>query len=224
MVFAATGRVDDDGPVWRLAEDIESNVMVRIQHPLLEALREFDREATVRFPTDLDNGLGQMGMLLHSELKNCGYWCTPKNSVAFASTGSDGVHFSFVVLDDEVSENSPVIVTVPAYSGEPDVANFVVADNLRNFLRFGLHRGYFALEELAYHRDLTLEVYSSADWQPTEDWHHSVGYCLGENEQRVRDFLVERFDLTPLAYTVAEFEALQDKYKPLLEYRAEGEW
>jgi hypothetical protein len=128
------------------------------------------------------------------------------------------------VENNQVTENSPVIVTVPANFGEPENANFVVADNLRNFLRFGLHRGYFALEQLAYYRDLTLQAYSSAEWQPTEDWHYSVGYHLNENGQRVRDLLVERFDLTPLSYPVDEFEDLQHRYKPLLEYLAEDEW
>jgi hypothetical protein len=198
--------------------------MVRVQHPLLDALRDFDAEAAQRFPADFDNGLGQMGLLLHPRLENCGYWCTPKNSLTFASTGGDGVHFSFIVQSDEIVEDSPVIVTVPANFGEPEDANFIVADNLRNFLRFGLHRGYFALEQLAYYRDLTLEAYSSADWRPTEDWHYSVGYSLEENGQLVRDFLIERFDLTPLSYTVAEFEALQRKFRPILEYRSEDEW
>ena len=141
--------------------------MASIQHPLLDALREFDTEAARRFPADFDNGLGQMGMLLAPTLENCGYWCTPKNSLTFASTGGEGVHFSFLVQDGKVTESSPVILTVPANAFEPDGANFVVAEDLRNCLRFGFHRGYFALEQLAYDRDLTLEAYSSPDWQPT---------------------------------------------------------
>jgi hypothetical protein len=171
--------------------------MISIFHPLLDALREFDAEAAQRFPADYDNGLGQMGMLLHSKLDNWGYWCTPKNSLTFASTGGDGVHFSFIVQNDKVTEDSAVVVTVPASFGEPEGANYVVGSNLRDFLRFGLHRGYFALEQLAYHRDLTLEAFSSPHWQPTEAWHFSVGYRLHENGQRVRDLLVERFRLTP---------------------------
>jgi hypothetical protein len=67
-------------------------------------------------------------------------------------------------------------------------------------------------------------VYSSPDWQPTEEWHESVGYCLSENAQRVRDFLIERFDFAPLAYSSAEFDALQGEYMPLLEYPDEDEW
>jgi hypothetical protein len=196
--------------------------MVRIHPPLLDALRKFDAEAAERFPARFDDGLGQMGMLLDSKLVNGGYWCTPKKSLAFASTGGNGVHFSFIIQNDEITEDSPVIVTVPANPGIPEMSNCVVANNLRNFLRFGLHRGYFYLEQLVYYRDLTLAAYASPDWQPAEDWHYSYQLC--ENGQCVRDFLVERFQLTPLAYSVSEFEALQSQFKPLLDYLAEDEW
>ncbi|MBN1909010.1 MAG: hypothetical protein JW818_04660 [Pirellulales bacterium] len=196
--------------------------MTHIKHPLLDDLRRFDAEAAIRYPAEYDNGLGQMGMLLYAECRTGGYWCTPSNSMAFATTGGDGVHFSFIVEDDNITEDSPVIVTVPAAFGDgPETASFVVGDSLRNFLRFGLHRGYFALEQLTYYRDLTLQVYSSPEWQPTEKWHHSVGYLLHENGQRIRDFLAERFSLTPLAYTADEFDALQNRFKPLLEYPSE---
>jgi hypothetical protein len=67
-------------------------------------------------------------------------------------------------------------------------------------------------------------VYTSPEWQPTEDWHYAVGYYLDENAQRVRDFLVEQLDLTPLKYTVAEFEALQEKSMPSLEFPPQDEW
>ena len=200
------------------------HAMMSIQHPLLESLREFDAEAARRFPARFDNGLGQLGMLLHAELHNEGYWCTPKNSMAFAHTGGNGVHFSFIVDKDRITEDSAVVVTVPANPAEPRDANFVVAENLRNFLRFGLYRGYFALEQLAYYPELTLQVFSSATWEPTEDWHHSVGYQLSENGRRVRDLMVDRFDLTPLSYSVSAFADLQDTYEPLLKYPVEDEW
>jgi hypothetical protein len=198
--------------------------MATVKHPLLDELRQFNIEAVRLYPTRSDPGLGRMGLILCADCKREGYWCTPKNALAFATTGGDGVHFSFIVEDNRVTENSPVIVTVPANIGEPADCNFVVADNLRNFLRFGLIRGYFALEQLAYHRDLTVQVYSSPTWKPTEDWHNSVGYVLSRDGERVRDLLAERFQLTPLGYTIAEFEALQEKFKPLLVYPARDEW
>ncbi len=208
--------IDED--VQPLLEINNPVIMVTIQHPLLDAVCEFDADAARRYPADCDQGLGQMGLLIHSRLANAGYWCTPTNSAAFASTGGDGVHFSFLVDRDTITENSPVVVTVPAKFGEPEFANVVVAENLGNFLRFGLHRGYFGIEQLAYEPDLTLQAYGSADWQPSEDRHYSVGYHLSENGQRVRDFLIKRFDLEPLSYTVGEFDELQNTYKPLLKY------
>jgi hypothetical protein len=199
--------------------------VVSVRHPLLDQLRRFDAEAARLYPAAFDNGLGQLGMLLYSDCKPGGYWCMPNNSIAFATTGGDGVHFSFIVEDGQVTESSPVIVTVPMNIGEPADCNLVVADCLRNFLRFGLIRGYFALEQLAYHRDLTLQVYSSPTWKPTEDWHDSVGYDLErENFHLVRELLAETFQLLPLSYTAAEFEALQDKYQHLLVYSSRDEW
>ena len=212
----------------RLETDCSSTeyhgTMARTTHPLLDDFRQFNAEAARRYPADFDEGLGQMGMLIYPECRREGSWCTPKNSTAFATTGGNGVHFSFIAEDDKITEDSPVIVTVPANPGRPEDANLVVGHDLRDFLSFGLHRGYFALEQLAYYRDLTLQVYSTPEWEPTEKWHDRVGYVLSENGKRVRDYLIERFGLTPLSYTVAEFEALQEKYKPLLDYMREEEW
>lgn len=196
---------------------------IRIEHPLFNQLRSFNAEAARRFPADFDHGLGQMGLLLHDECENGGYHNTPKNSVAFASTGGDGVHFSFLVDYDRVTEVSPVVITVPS-AGESEDANFIVGETLHDFLRFGLRHGYFALEQLAYYPELTLEAYRDTDWQPTEDWHYSVGYHLDENGQRVRDFLIQQFQLTPLVFLVDEFAALQARFKPTLVYPADDEW
>ena len=192
--------------------------MVTMRHQLLETLREFDREAARLVPADFDEGLGQMGLLLADVCENRGYWCTPINTVSFGGTGGDGVHFNLLVRDDAVTDDAPVIMTVPASGGEMLDMSLVVGENLREFLCFGLLRGYFGLEQLAYDRDLTLEVYASPDWSPTEDWHCAVGYALDEVGQRVSDLLSERLNLRPRSYTVAEFEALQKKYGPMLEF------
>lgn len=196
--------------------------MILINHPLLDQLHNFHAEAARRFPADFDHGLGQLGLFFHDELENGGYHNTPVNTVAFASTGGDGVHFSFLVEDDRVTEDSPVVITVPS-GGEPEDANFIVGENLPDFLRFGLRHGYFALEQLAYYPELTLEAYRVTDWEPTEDWHYSVGYCLDENGKQVRDYLAEQFDLTPLPFTADAFAAQQSRYKPALVYPDESE-
>jgi hypothetical protein len=135
------------------------------------------------------------------------------------------VHFSFIASNGEADAASPVIVSVPNSGVDPADANFVVGADLRAFLRFGFHRGFFALEQLGFHRDLTLEVYASAEWRPTESWHKAVGFePLSEPARRVRDLLTARFELTPLSYTTEQFQELQDRYKPLLEYLSEDEW
>lgn len=184
--------------------------------PLLKRLREIGVLIDSKFPPSSFGGMGQLGLLLASKLRNGGSWCTPRNSVEFAWTGGDGVHFSLVEVDGVVSENSPVVVSVPANSGDRSGANVIVGDSLINFLRFGLLRGYFAMEQLVYRRELTLKVYSSADWQPTEQDHYSVGYYVDETKRKILELIAQELNVTPLGYSVAEFEALQSKYMPLL--------
>lgn len=189
---------------------------IEITIPILIRMREVGDLIDSRFPPRSFGGMGQVGLLLSSKLKNGGYWCTPKNSLEFAGTGGDGVHFSLVEVDGVVSENSPVVMSVPANSGDPSVANAIVGDSLINFLRFGLLRGYFAMEQLVYQRDLALKVYSSVDWQPTEQNHYSVGFHVDETKQKILQLIARELNVTPLGYSIPEFEALQKQYMPLL--------
>jgi len=76
------------------------------------------------------------------------YESTPKNSLSFARTGGDGVHFSFVLQGTEYTEDSPIVMTVPMAFGGP--CNAIVGENLRDFLALGCVAGYFALEQLLY--------------------------------------------------------------------------
>jgi hypothetical protein len=177
---------------------------VRVHHPLLAALREFDGEASKRFPAPYDEGLGQMGLLLTMRLEYGGYWCTPMNSLSFGGTGGDGVHFSFIVIDNAITEDSPVIVTSPASS---ETTSDVVADNLRNFLCASLTRGFCAHEALG--------TFLHRGTHPFETRR------LRGNAALVRDALAERFALTPLHYTLEEQRALQDRYEPMLVYPPE---
>ncbi|TVT38148.1 hypothetical protein FNH05_24485 [Amycolatopsis rhizosphaerae] len=71
------------------------------------------------------------------------YWATPAGAITFASTGGDGVHFSFVPRGG----TWPVVMTVPMAFDTP---NHVVGADLREFLALGCRTGYYALERLAY--------------------------------------------------------------------------
>lgn len=187
--------------------------------PLLRRLHEIGDLIHSRFPAKFDRGMGQLGLLLSRELMNGGYWCTPINTLEFGSTGGDGVHFSLVETDGKVSENSPVVMTVPANIGEPQVANVIVGRSLLDFVRFGLIRGYFAMEQFVYQRDLTLQAYSSADWQPKEKSHFSVGFAVDEAQQKTMHLVASELNITPLTYTPTEFELLQKQFMPMLQFK-----
>ena len=93
-----------------------------------------------------------IGLRLELPTKAWKYYCTPRNAKTFASTGCDGVHYSF--LDPELLSYSqqnrpvvmPVVMTVPMSFDNP---NIVVAETLYEFLCLGCRSGYFALETLS---------------------------------------------------------------------------
>jgi len=91
--------------------------------------------------------LGCIGLHLQRPLSNAGYNFTPTNSSTFAGTGGDGVHFGLLHINGEVSDDSPVVMTVPMMFEE---ANVVLGENLLEFLRLGCQVGYFDLEQLVY--------------------------------------------------------------------------
>jgi hypothetical protein len=190
-----------------------------VDHPLLGRLRQLDKEAARRFPRPrhFDPGLGSLGLILDRQLDQSRYsYSTPLNCRTFAHTGGEGVHFSFLVEDGLVREGSPVVVTIPAVGGQ----NFAVGENLFDFLCLGVHRGYFALEQLAYHLELTLEVFTNPDWQPTESWHGSVGFVTGRESKRVLAFLTSELGLRPWP-SPDRFTALQERYIGSLELPAQ---
>ena len=93
---------------------------VAVDHPLWETLCALDKLAAKRIPKKVDPGFGSLGLILDPGLEGYRYWCDPKNCVAFACTGGEGVHFSFVVQDGKVTENSPIVITIPAAGDHPN--------------------------------------------------------------------------------------------------------
>ncbi len=189
-----------------------------IDHPLWTRLRELDKIAAKRFPADFRSGFGSLGLILYSRPENGGYWCTPTNTLAFAGTGGGGVHFSFLVQDGMITEKSPIVVTIPEPSDNP---NFVGGESLFDFLCLGYHRGYFALETAS--SDRFFEAYSSGKWPLSEvegrppDWDAAVGYGVDEHQRKLLDFLIAELGLSPWKDLKRKFERLQKLYMPLLE-------
>jgi hypothetical protein len=192
---------------------------INVDHPLWEKLRALDKVAAQRFPYDFDEGFGRLGLILCPRLSHGGYFCTPDNTLMFARTGGEGVHFSFVVHDQQVTEKSPIVVTIPGEFGSP---NFIVGESLFDFLCLGYYRGFFALETVAGER--WFEPYSSADWQPSKDSDYAVGYVLDDHQQRVLSFLIEELGLKPWKDLKRRFQRLQQLYMHLLQVPDEDTW
>jgi hypothetical protein len=182
---------------------------VRVEHPLLDRLHRLNREAARRFPDPI-YGLWHLGLRLNDLDKHRYPNWTPLNCRTFAFTGGEGVHFSFLVQQNLISENSPVIITIPP------MESWVVGESLFDFLCLGRHRGYFALEQLAYHQEVTLKVYTEPDWQPSASWHDSVGYVVDDTRRQLLDWLASELNLSPWT-SAARFHDLQERFRPLLE-------
>ena len=180
-----------------------------VEHKLFSKLFEVDQEAALHFPRDFDPGLGGIGLLLTPELRNGGYGCTPKNSCSFAHTGGEGVHFSFLGNRSEVNDASPVIITIPMAFDHP---NFIVGENLFDFLCFGMYRGFFALEQLGDNFEETFAAYTDPNWQPSTRRHDWVGLTVDDRKTGLLRLLIERFGLISWREPKAKFDRLQETY------------
>ncbi|WP_456294883.1 hypothetical protein M1D72_05830 [Vibrio sp. AK197] len=136
-----------------------------------------------------------------------GYWCTPTNTVSFASTGGDGVHFGFLCESNEPTENSPIVMTIPC----ADVPNIIVGENLRDFLSLGCRCGYFGLEQIEYQPKIHIPLLD-AQLYPDDMTSIEIGMLkLIESE----------FQLTPWLNHAGKLAELKLKYFGLLNYSDE---
>jgi hypothetical protein len=189
---------------------------MKIDLPLFEAVLGLDESISARFFQQSDGGLDLTFTRLE-DLKNGGYYCTPANTLAFAWTGVDGEHFSFLVRGDGVDARSPVIFTAPMnYSDDMIDTNVVVAENFLKFVCLWLRFGAVAIGSMAWNPDWALAVYTSAE--------PPAGTCddaPNNQEQEILNFALETLGLQPYIYTVAEFWALQERYMPELQMSAD---
>lgn len=148
----------------------------------------------------------EIGLLLSLPLKPSEYgWCSPTNVLRFAETGGDGVQFGLLLLDGTLSEDSPVIMMVPRAMG--DRTNFVVGENLCDFLALGCRRGYFILEQLAYR----------PDWLLSELADEEYGEDMSDDQKQLLGSLSVAFGLNSWGERVASrLKWLEDEYFDLL--------
>lgn len=144
------------------------------------------------------------------DYQTCRYSCTPENSLMFARTGMDGEHFSFLVQEEAVDEQSPVIFTAPANFGGP--YNVIVAENFCMFIGLLLRYGGFALGELAFN---TQEAVSALS-EPLESSRalnvRRYDYDTPDDKKQALEFVANKLQIQPYTYAPSEFEQLQARY------------
>ena len=150
-----------------------------------------------------------VGLRLEPPTQAYQYYCTPKNVKTFASTGSDGVHFSFLEPAGCSLLNpswAPVIMTVPMNF---DNQNIVVGESLYEFLCLGCQVGYEALELLAS-SEKDCRILTSVDYANYLSW----------DQKRALHTLRRVFSLEPFQGLDARMRQMQRKY---LDYLQMGE-
>jgi hypothetical protein len=135
-----------------------------------------------------------IGLILSRPPKRATYASTPRNTVAFAWTGGDGVHFDFLTREDDVHVDSPVLLVAPTSFERPYV---VVGRNLRDFLALGVGRGFFELERLTQDADGFFASYPKS----AKQW--------GERESERIEQLRAAFAIEPWAEPMDHFKELQ---------------
>jgi hypothetical protein len=155
-----------------------------------------------------------IGLRLHRPLNNAGYKSTPINTSTFASTGGDGVHYGLLHLNGNISDDSPVVMTVPMNWDNP---NLIVGKNLTDFLSLGCQTGYFALEQLVYDKQETVAWLENPEktWEKNNltDASRIEKYRLKQN---LLDFLTRKFGLKSWDNIEQRLAQLQQQYLPLL--------
>jgi hypothetical protein len=159
-----------------------------------------------------------IGLILRRTPKNFGYWATPVNSVSFATTGGNGVHYGLLTADGGISDDSPVVMTVPMMFDKP---NIIVGRSLLEFLCLGCSTGYFVLEQLAYDKVDTMELIQ----HPRRLFEDSYGKGFSthksfQREKHLLEALIKDFDLRPWDRLEEQLDELQERYLPLLKLSA----
>jgi hypothetical protein len=108
-----------------------------------------------KIDSDESEAFESIGLLLIDEQSRYSENYSPLNSISFARTGGDGVHFGLLKLNNEIDNESPVVMTVPC---NIDCINTIVGENLYDFLCLGSVTGFFFLEQLSYKKERYLDT------------------------------------------------------------------
>jgi hypothetical protein len=156
--------------------------------------------------TSIEMVFEPIGLMVQPEGERFDYWCTPTNSVTFACTGGDGVHFGHLLV--ETRPASPVVMTVPM----TDTPNLVIASDFHDFLRLGYYAGFFSLEQFVYNWDEAVAIHT----RDNDEW--------GDWERTLLQRLRTEFALEPFADISAQIRETHEAHAASLEIPILEEW
>jgi hypothetical protein len=84
-----------------------------MDHPYLARLWQLAATASRAKGSSPNGAFESIGLILQRPPKLATYAQTPPNTLAFAWTGGDGVHFNFVLGSDLAVEDNPILMVVP---------------------------------------------------------------------------------------------------------------
>lgn len=178
--------------------------MQEIPHSIQELYKAAE-VAAKRFGSSVESVFDPSGLILCRPPTQHYYWCTPSTAFTFASTGGDGVHYSYLPPPDPALESAPIVMTLPAN----DQLNYVVAETLEEFMGLGFYAGWFPLEQVAYQPDWALRHFSSPNNEARKD------------QQQRLDFLKTELGIRYVALDLARVDALTRKYARHLQVPSE---
>jgi hypothetical protein len=162
--------------------------------PGLATLRDAARAMASERGMDWPSVLGDAGLFLLDPPRRAYYDVTPRDSVTFAYTGGDGVHFGVLCAPeapDADPDDGPVVMTVPMGRAK----RIVLAGSVGEFLSLGASDGWFGLEQLAYD---PARVHA----------RHAAGGAADPDAAE----LLDRLGLAPARLDAARLEALAARY------------
>jgi hypothetical protein len=183
--------------------------------PMLERLHMVAAREAARSGQPAFDVFDGIGLLLTEELDDIDYDSTPLNVSSFARTGGDGVHYSLLHIDGRVTDQSPVVMSVPMMGLK---GNLIVGENLHDFLCLGCEVGYAWLEELVYdwadalksllHPDRVFIDNGGANYRADPTY---------QEQMRQLALLRDAFRLAPWTELESHLVDLQMRYKDRLE-------
>lgn len=141
------------------------------------------------------------GLILEIPPRRYPYESTPTGAMTFATTGGDGVHYSYFVDSRLPPGVVPIAMTVPMKFDRPNV---IVADTFDEFLGLGYHVGWFSLEQLVYDPEETVEYFAQPDPDDRPE------------KTMLMEILRARMRIRPVALLLGRTEGLTGQYASLL--------